>query len=67
MARALDMTEGAVRVAMHRLRKRYGELLRAEVAQTVSTPAEVNEELRYLVSVVRDGHGTLSNNAGEKL
>ena len=67
MARELGMTEGAVRVALHRLRQRYGELLRVEVAQTVATPAEVNEELRYLVSVVRDGHGTLSNNAAEKL
>jgi len=54
-------------VAAHRLRQRYGELLRAEVAQTVSTPAEVNEELRYLVSVIRDNHGAVSNNAGEKL
>jgi len=55
IAEQLGMTEGAVKVAVHRLRQRYGELLRAEVAQTVTTPAEVNEELRYLVSVVRDG------------
>jgi RNA polymerase sigma-70 factor (ECF subfamily) len=46
------MTEGAVRVALHRLRKRYGELLRTEVAQTVATPAEVDEELRYLLEAV---------------
>jgi RNA polymerase sigma-70 factor (ECF subfamily) len=55
MAEQLGMTEGAVKVAVHRLRQRYGELLRAEVSQTVATPAEVNEELRYLVSVIRDG------------
>jgi len=67
LAVALGMTEGAVRVALHRLSKRYGELLRAEVAQTVSTPAEVNEELRYLVSVIRDTRETSSNNAGETL
>lgn len=67
LALAFGMTEGAVRVALHRLSKRYGELLRAEVAQTVSTPAEVNEELRYLVSVIRDNHGAVGNNHGEKL
>jgi RNA polymerase sigma factor (sigma-70 family) len=55
MAQELNMTEGAVRVAVHRLRQRYGELLRTEVAQTVATPGEVEEELRYLVSVFRTG------------
>jgi RNA polymerase sigma-70 factor (ECF subfamily) len=46
------MTEGAVKVAAHRLRQRYGELLREEVARTVSSPAEVDEELRHLVAVI---------------
>lgn len=55
MAEQLGMTEVAVKVTVHRLRQRYGELLRAEVARTVATPAEVNDELRYLVSVIRDG------------
>ncbi len=55
MAEQLGMTEGAVKVAVHRLRQRYGELLRAEVAQTVTTPVEIEEELRYLVSVIRSG------------
>lgn len=67
LAVALGMTEGAVRVALHRLSKRYGELLRAEVGQTVSTPAEVNEELRYLVAVIRENHGAIGNKAGETL
>jgi len=67
MARELGMTEVAARVAVHRLRQRFGELLRAEVAQTVSTPAEVNEELRYLVSIIRDHHGMPGNNPPEKL
>lgn len=67
LASAFGMTEGAVRVALHRLSKRYGELLRAEVAQTVSTPAEVNEELRYLVAVIRENHGQVGNNSGEML
>lgn len=44
----LDIDEGAVRVAVHRLRKRYRELLRDEIAQTVNDPAQVAEELRSL-------------------
>lgn len=53
LASALGMSEGASRVAMHRLRERYRALLRAEVARTVSTPAEIEEELRHLVEVLR--------------
>lgn len=67
MAEQLGMTEGAVKVAVHRLRQRYGALLRAEVAQTVRTPVEVDEELRYLISVIRNGLATSSNVAAEKL
>src|SRR5262245_21840748 len=48
ISRRLGMGEGAVRVAVHRLRQRYGELLRNEIAQTVSRPEEVEEEMRYL-------------------
>jgi len=47
-ARALGMDEGAVRVAVHRLRKRYRQLLRDEIAQTLSDPAQVGEEMRAL-------------------
>jgi DNA-directed RNA polymerase specialized sigma24 family protein len=43
---------GAIDVAIHRLRKQFGALLRDQVAQTVSTEAEVEEELRYLISVL---------------
>lgn len=46
------MSEGSVKVAVHRLRHRYGELLTAEVARTVSSPTEVEEELRHLLQVV---------------
>ena len=42
------MTEAAVKVAVHRLRGRFRELLKAEVADTVATPAEVADELRTL-------------------
>ena len=48
-AAALGMDEGAVRVAVHRLRKRYRELLRSEVAETLSDPAMVDEELAVLL------------------
>jgi RNA polymerase sigma factor (sigma-70 family) len=52
VARPLGMTEGAVRVAVHRLRQRYGELLRKEVAQTVGRPEEIDGEIHYLMSVL---------------
>jgi RNA polymerase sigma-70 factor (ECF subfamily) len=47
-AGALGMEEGAVRVAIHRLRKRYRQLLRDEIAHTLSDPAMVDEEMRAL-------------------
>ncbi len=54
IAAALGTSEGAIKVAVHRLRRRYGELVRAEIAQTVTTPEEADEELRYLFAVLRD-------------
>jgi RNA polymerase sigma-70 factor (ECF subfamily) len=47
-ARNLGMDETAVRVAVHRLRKRYRQLLRDEIAQTLAEPADVDEEMRAL-------------------
>ena len=47
-AKALGMDEGAVRVAVHRLRKRYRQLLRDEIAQTLADSADVDEEMRAL-------------------
>ncbi len=41
------MTETAVKAAVHRLRQRYGRLLREEIAETVTSEAEVDEELRH--------------------
>jgi RNA polymerase sigma factor (sigma-70 family) len=52
IGRPLNLTEGAVKVAVHRLRKRFREVLRAEVAHTVARPEEVDEELRYLIAVL---------------
>lgn len=52
LATDLAMTEGALRVAVHRLRADYRERLRAAVAKTVDDPAEVDGELSYLVRVI---------------
>jgi RNA polymerase sigma-70 factor (ECF subfamily) len=46
------MNEGALRVAIHRLRRRFRELVRAEVVQTVNDPADVAEEMRYLIEAL---------------
>ena len=46
----LGMTEGAVKVAAHRLRRRYRDLLREEIAQTVASSDEIGDEIRYLLS-----------------
>jgi len=50
LARRLGMTEGALKVAIHRMRRRYRDLLRYEIAQTVETPAQVDEEIAYLLN-----------------
>ncbi|MHC4813991.1 MAG: RNA polymerase sigma factor [Planctomycetota bacterium] len=52
-AARLGMTAGAVRAAVHRLRQRYRELLRAEIAETVTDPADVDLEMRHLVAALR--------------
>jgi DNA-directed RNA polymerase specialized sigma24 family protein len=53
----LGMTENAVKVGIHRLRTRFRELIRAEVAATVDDPAEVAEELSHLIAIVSQGPG----------
>ena len=52
IARDMNTSEGALKVAIHRLRKRYRVLLRQEIADTVSDPAEVESELRFLAAVL---------------
>lgn len=54
LGRELGISEGAVAVAVHRMRRRYGELLREEIAQTVETPEETEAELAHLMKVVAD-------------
>jgi RNA polymerase sigma factor (sigma-70 family) len=51
-ARHLHLNEGAVKVAVHRLRKRFRELIRAEIAQTMPAGGDVDEELSYLIRVL---------------
>jgi hypothetical protein len=48
------MSAGAVTVAVHRFRERYGDLLRETVAQTVTKAADVDEEIRYLFTLLNE-------------
>jgi DNA-directed RNA polymerase specialized sigma24 family protein len=54
VARKLGRSEGATRVAVHRLRSRYGELLRHAIAETLSDPREVDDELHRLFAVLSE-------------
>ncbi len=51
-AAELGMTTGALKVSIHRLRKGFRDAIQAEIAQTVTTPAEIAAELRYLIEVL---------------
>ena len=53
VASALSLSLGALKTAIHRLRGRYRALLREEVARTVVSPTEVDDELRYLLAALR--------------
>lgn len=53
LATRLGMTEGAVKVAVFRLRRRFQELFREEIARTVAHPAEVESEVQHLLAVMR--------------
>ncbi len=64
VAEELGLSEGSVKVAVHRLRRRYRDLLRREIAETVEDANEVDEELRHLFSAVdKHGGGKLGRNA----
>ncbi len=51
-AARLGVPEGTLKSDVHRLKRRYGELLREEIAHTVAAPEEIDDELRYLVAVL---------------
>ena len=53
--RPAGMSESAVKVAIHRMRKRYGVLLRAEVKEIVDNPNDVDREIRHLFEAVGSG------------
>ena len=53
IAEKLNMSEGAVKVAVHRLRQRYRKLLQDVIAETVSNEEDLDDEMRYLVAVLR--------------
>ena len=55
LAKSLGMTEGALKVAIHRLRRRYRDLLKEEVGETVSAPDELADELDCLLAALRGG------------
>jgi RNA polymerase sigma-70 factor (ECF subfamily) len=52
IAQELGMTKAALKMAVHRLRRRYRKLLKDEIAQTVSSPEEVEDEIRCLFAVL---------------
>lgn len=52
LAKTLGMSTGTIAVSVYRMRRRYGELLREEIAQTVENPADVEQEIRMLLEAV---------------
>lgn len=48
----LEMSDGAIRQAMYRLRQRYGQLIRLEIEETVADSTDIDDELRHLLSVI---------------
>jgi len=59
IAQRLGLSTGAFKVAVHRLRKRFRDVLRAEIAKTVADPADVDEEIRYLLFILGRGQKAL--------
>ena len=55
VATTLNVTEGTLRLLIHRMRKRYGKLIEEEIAQTVSDPEEVKAELAHLLAIIGTG------------
>jgi RNA polymerase sigma factor (sigma-70 family) len=56
LARGMGTTEGGLKVAIHRLRKRYRVLFRREIADTLADPGEIDSEIRFLFSALKGGN-----------
>lgn len=54
LATRFNMTVVAIKVTVHRLRERYGDVLREEIGQTVADPADVDDEIRHLLRVMSE-------------
>ena len=54
VAAGLGMSEGSVKVAAHRLRRRYREILRRQVAETLADPGDVDDEIRHLMAALEE-------------
>jgi RNA polymerase sigma factor (sigma-70 family) len=52
IAAAFGLSEGALKVTIHRMRKRFGQLLREEIAETVQDSSEVDDEMRHLIEAL---------------
>jgi RNA polymerase sigma-70 factor (ECF subfamily) len=52
LAQEMGVSAGALRMSLHRLRRKYRHILREEIAETVSAPTEIDEEIRFLMSVL---------------
>jgi DNA-directed RNA polymerase specialized sigma24 family protein len=52
VAAAMGVSAGALRMSVHRLRRKYRQVLRAEIAETVATPEEIDQEIRFLMSAL---------------
>ena len=58
LARSLEMSESGVKVGVHRMRKRFGKCLREELAATVGDPQDIDDEIKYLLSIARQWEPT---------
>lgn len=52
LSEQLGISAGALRVLVHRMRRRYRDLVRAEIAETVATPEDIDDEIRFLMAVL---------------
>jgi RNA polymerase sigma-70 factor (ECF subfamily) len=66
-AQELGATEGAVKVAVHRLRRRYRELLREEIGRTVNDPRQIDDEIRSLFAALGPAKGEQTGNLSASL